>query len=100
MGKPSWEHSSPEGLGQTLGTLVIDISLSPKYVNVRARHITCRHQPLKSIKGAIMCIKTVSDQLYSSSCVSLKLKNISLTRISYRAIVLDIRQKEKHFINL
>lgn len=94
MGKSFREQSSPEELGQTLDTLVIGISLSPKYVTVRARHITCKHQPLKSIKGAIMCIKRVSNQLYSSDFISLKLKNIPLTRISYRAIIFYINRRK------
>lgn len=54
---------------------------------------------LKSIKWAIMCTKTRGNQLYSSDCISLNLKNIPLTRISYRAIILGISQKRKHFIN-
>lgn len=56
MGKSFREQSSPEELGQTLDALAIGISLNPKYVTVRARHITYKHQPLKSVKGAIMCI--------------------------------------------
>lgn len=38
MGKFFREQSSPEELEQTLGTLVIGISLSPKYVTVRTHN--------------------------------------------------------------
>lgn len=55
----------------------------------------CRNQPLKTIKRAIMCIKTISNQLHTSGCISIKLKNVPLflTRIACRAIVFGIMEK-------
>lgn len=66
-----WENLSGsifhlKGLGQTWDILVTGISLSPKYAIVRGMHAICRNHLLKTIKRAIVCIKTISNQLHTS----------------------------------
>jgi len=94
VGKSFRQHSSSAGTWTDLGLLVIGISLRPKYVTVRGVHVICRNQPLKTLKRAIMCIKTISNQLHTSDCISIKLKNIPLflTKIC-RVIVFGSKKK-------